>query len=147
MEQIRRRIYFCRGSKQLALLPTKHARRAATARWSDRLESSSGSPLLSKSRLPDPTARLCMLDCRCSVRTLSSSASARHQDFAVRKQCSVVQFASSGHHRSSVGPSGIRTVQVDDLCSRSWIGGATGRVKSAWASSHHQYLAVIVHHC
>jgi hypothetical protein len=84
---------------------------------------------------------------RLSVRTLSSSASAGHQDFAIWKQGSVVEFASSRHHRSSVGPSGIRTVQIDDLGSRRWVGGAIARVKIAWASTHNQYLAVIVHHC
>jgi hypothetical protein len=84
---------------------------------------------------------------RYRIRTLSSSASAGHQHFAVRKQCGIVQFASSRHHRSSVLPSGIRTVQVYDLCGFRWISGASGRVKSAWTSTHEQYLSLIVHHC
>jgi hypothetical protein len=84
---------------------------------------------------------------RPSVRILSTSASAGHQHFAIWKQGSVVEFASSRHHRPSVGPSGIRTVQIDDLGSRRWIGSAIVRVKSAWASTHDQDLAVIVHHC
>ena len=58
-----------------------------------------------------------------------------------------MEFASSRHHRSSVFPSGIRTVQIDDLCSRRWIGVAIERVKIAWASAHNQYLAIIVHNC
>jgi hypothetical protein len=77
---------------------------------------------------------------------LSCSASAGYQHCAVRKQCSVVKFASPRHHRSSILPRGVRTIQVDDLCSLRWIGGAT-RVKSTWASAHKQYLAIVVHHC
>ena len=84
---------------------------------------------------------------RLSVRTLSSSASAGHQDFAIWKQGSVVEFASSRHHRPSVLPSGTGTIQVNDLCGRRGISGAISSVKSAWASTHEQYLAVIVHHC
>jgi hypothetical protein len=83
---------------------------------------------------------------RVKGRGLSSSASAGDQDFAVRKQCSIVEFASSGHHRLSVRPSGRRTVQVDYLCGFRWIDGAIRLVKSAGASTHNQYLAVIVHH-
>jgi hypothetical protein len=103
-------------------------------------------------RCPRPSCRIPQLTrvrwiARDRVRTLSSSASAGHQHFAIWKQCRVVELASSRHHRSSVGPSGIRTVQIDDLGSRRWISGAISSVKSAWASAHHQYLAVIVHHC
>jgi hypothetical protein len=91
-------------------------------------------------------ARVCWIG-RCRIRTLSSPASAGDQDFAVRKQCGIVEFAPSCHHRSSVGPSRIRTVQVYDLCGFRWISGASGRVKSAWTSTHEQYLSVVVHHC
>jgi hypothetical protein len=84
---------------------------------------------------------------RVRVWTLSSSGSTGHKDFAVWKQCGVVQFTSSRHHRSSVGPSGIRTIQIDDLCGFRWISGAIRRVKSAWASPHNQDLTFIVHHC
>src|SRR5204863_9729583 len=48
--------------------------------------------------------------------------------------------------RSSVGPSGIRTVQVNDLCGFRWVSG-TIFVKCAWASAHDHYFAIIVHHC
>jgi hypothetical protein len=84
---------------------------------------------------------------RLLVWTLSSSASAGHQHFPVRKQCSIVEFTASGHHRGSVLPGRIRTVEIDYLCSCRWIRIATGRVKSAWTPTHEQYLAVIVHHC
>jgi len=96
-------------------------------------------------RIPQ-LARVCWI-VRLTIRTLSSPGSAGYQDFAVRKQCSVVEFAPSRHHRSSVFPSGTRTVEVDDLCGCGWVGGTIGRVKSAWASAHEQYLAVVVHHC
>ncbi len=109
-------------------------------------------PGQARHRCPSPGCRIPKLACvgwigRCTVRTLSSSASAGHQDFAVREQCSVVEFASSRHHRSSVGPSRIRTVQVNDLCGFSWVSGAIASIKSAWASAHEQYFAVVVHHC
>ena len=81
------------------------------------------------------------------ARSLSPSASASHQHFAVRKQCKGVKFASSGHHRASVLPSRSGIVQIDDFCRCRGIGCATAGVKCARASAYEQYLAVIVHHC
>jgi hypothetical protein len=103
-------------------------------------------------RCPPPGFRIPHFGCvrgsaRYSVRILTSSGSAGHQHFAVRKQGSVVEFASSCHHRSSVFPTGIRTVQVNDLCGCRWISVASKIVKSAWASTHEQHFAVVVHHC
>jgi hypothetical protein len=147
VEQIRRRIYFCRGSPKLSACGQNAPVRQQQG--SGVVASNRGQ---ARHRCPRPGFRIphfgfvCWI-ARPSVRVLSTSASAGHQHFAVRKQRSIVQFASSRHHRPSVGPSGIRTVQIDDLGSRRWIGVAIGRVKSAWASAHNQYLAVIVHHC
>ena len=58
-----------------------------------------------------------------------------------------MKFASSGQHRSSVLPSGSRTIQVDDLCSCCWISSAITRVISARDSPRDQHFSVIVHHC
>jgi hypothetical protein len=103
-------------------------------------------------RCPRPSRWIPQLACvcwigRCSARTLGSPASTGHEDCAVCEQCSVVKFAASRHHRSSVLPGGRRTVQIDDLCSRRWISGAIGSVISAWASTHDQHLAIVIHHC
>jgi hypothetical protein len=103
-------------------------------------------------RCPRPSCRIphfrfvCWIGHR-AICTLGSSASASHQDFAVRKQCGIVEFASSRHHRSSVLPSGTGTIQVNDLCGCRGISGAIANVKSAWAPAHDQHLTIIVHHC
>jgi hypothetical protein len=89
--------------------------------------------------------RVCGIS-RASPWELSSSGSAGYQDFAVWKQCSGVESASSGHHRSSVLPSRRGTVQVDYLCGFRWV-SVTSFVKCAGASAYDQYFAVIVHHC
>jgi hypothetical protein len=147
VEQIRRRIYFCRCSSS----GFTACRQNASIRQQQRRGMVGSNRGQVRHCCPRAGCRIPQLAFICwighrLVRTLSTSASAGHQHFAIWKQCSIVEFASSRHHRSSVGPSGIRTVQIDDLCSRRWIGSAI-RVKSACTSTHEQHLAVIVHHC
>jgi hypothetical protein len=147
VEQIRRRIYFCRASPRLSA-----SRQNAPVGQQQGCRMVSANPGQARHCCPRPSCRIPHFGFvrgigHLTVRTLSSSASAGHQDFAVRKQCSIVQFASSRHHRSGVIPSGIRTAQVDDLCGCRGMSVAIGIVKCAWASTHEQYLTLVVHHC
>jgi hypothetical protein len=148
VKQIRRRIYFCRGASGRL----SSCRQNAPVGQQKRCGVIRPHPGQARHCCPIPGCRIPQLAFVCwigrsGIRTLSASASTRHQDCAVRKQCSVVKFASSRQHRSSVTPSGTRAVQVDDLCGFRWISGAIGTVKSAWASAYDQYLPVIIHHC
>jgi hypothetical protein len=148
VEQVRRRVNFRGVPPRLALAACGQNASVRQQQRNRVIASKSGQ---ARHRCPCAGCGIPHLTCVCwiaraTARGLISSASTGHQYFAVRKQCGIVKFASSRHHRSSVSPSGCRAVQVDDLCSFSGIGGAIASVKSAWASAHDQHLAIVVHH-
>jgi hypothetical protein len=145
MEQVRRRVNFRGGRRGLAACrqnaPVRQQQRSRVIA-SKNCVTRHGGPRAGRGI---PQLRRVYGIGRVTAWELISSASAGHQDFAIRKQCSGVESASSGHHRASILPSGTGTVQVNDFRGCRWIGSAIS-VRCTWASTHEQYLAIVVHH-